>query len=670
MGARLQHFLPNWQAITDDPWILNTVRGYSLELTSAPNQHHPPTPITFDQEKSAALTSEIHKLLQKQAISQVENSPDEFLSPIFLVPKADGSYRPVINLRDLNSHIAYHHFKMEGIKTVKGLMKKGDWLAKLDLKDAYLSVPMSPVHTHLLRFQWQNQTYQFNTLPFGLSSAPYVFTKLLKPAVAILRRLGIRVVLYLDDMLIMANSKEEARLHLATAMHLLTALGFILNLNKSVSTPTQKVVFLGFCLDSRTLLISLPTSKIQSVQRMIREILAQGQVTVLKLSQLLGSMISTHPAILPAPLYYRHLERAKITALRHNPSYNTVVTTSDEMRKELTWWLQQLPRHNGRSMQVTHWDMVIESDASTLGWGANLNNTSTEGAWTQEKACHINYLELLAAFLALKTFATNLHHKTILLRLDNMTAIAFLNRMGGTHSVPLCNLAVQIWKWCLERNVFIHAEHLPGKLNVRADWHSRHVQDCSDWQMHPMIFQQLQDRLGPFSIDLFASRTNAQLPIYCSWKPDPSAVAINALSISWTDHHPYLFPPFSLLSRCLEKINREKVEAVVIAPVWSNQVWYPLLLQSLQDAPILLPNTMDIILNPQGEPHPLVQEGHLPLAAWPVSGRVMAQKAFQTELCPSCRSHGESQQSRPIPVFGDGGVAGVINNKLIQFQPL
>jgi hypothetical protein len=335
VGARLQHFLPNWQAITDDPWILNTVRGYRLELTSTPNQHHPPTPITFNQEKSAALTSEIHKLLQKQAITQVENSPDEFLSPVFLVPKADGSWRPVINLRDLNSHITHHHFKMEGIKTVKGLMKKGDWLAKLDLKDAYLSVPMSPVHTHLLRFQWQNQTYQFNTLPFGLSSAPYVFTKLLKPAVAILRRLGIRVVLYLDDMLIMAGSKEEARRHLATAMHLLTALGFIINLNKSVLTPTQKVVFLGFCLDSRTLLISLPATKIQSVQRMIREILTQGQVTALKLSQLLGSMISTHPAILPAPLYYRHLERAKITALRHNPSYDTVVTTSDEMRKEL-----------------------------------------------------------------------------------------------------------------------------------------------------------------------------------------------------------------------------------------------------------------------------------------------------------------------------------------------
>ena len=169
---------------------------------------------------------------------------------------------------------------------------------------------------------------------------------------------------------------------------------------------------------------------------------------------------------------------------------------------------------------------------------------------------------------------------------------------GGTHSETLCNLAVHIWKWCLERNIFIHAEHFPRKLNVRADWHSRHTQDCSNWQLNPLIFQQLQDRLGPFSIDLFASCTNALLSTYCSWKLDPSAIAVDALSISWRDQHKYLFPPFSLLSRCLEKINREKVEAVIIAPVWCNHVWYPLLLQSLQDAPILLPNTMEIILIP------------------------------------------------------------------------
>ena len=116
-------------------------------------------------------------------------------------------------------------------------------------------------------------------------------------------------------------------------------------------------------------------------------------------TQLLHSMVSTHTAFLAAPMHYRHLERTKITALRHSHNYNTLVTTSDNMRQDLTWWLQELPRHNGRSMQIMEWDMVIESNASTLGWGASLNNTSMGGPWApQERSHHINYLELLAAF--------------------------------------------------------------------------------------------------------------------------------------------------------------------------------------------------------------------------------------------------------------------------------
>lgn len=640
-------------------------------MPSHPHRSHSVQFRPVSNERSEALAEEICKLQQKGAVSVVREAPGQFLSPIFLVPKSDGTWRPVINLRELNTHIAYHHFKMEGIRTVKGLMQSGDWLVKLDLKDAYLSVRVDPGHRHWLRFQWQNQIYQFDTLPFGLSSAPFVFTKLLKPVVAVLRQAGIRLVLYLDDMIIMAKSVHEAQTHLASAMHLLTALGFILNLKKSVLSPVQRLEFLGFLLDSRTMTISLPCSKIQTIQSLVREIWDQDRVSVLKLSQLLGMLVATHPAVLPAPLYYRQLERAKIRSLKNTQSYETMVTVSEEMRRDLLWWLNDLRKHNGRSMQITQWDITVESDASMQGWGASCNSTSTGGSWSiEESQQHINYLELLAAFLALKTFASTTQSQAILLRIDNVTAIAFLNRMGGTHSMQLSELAVQIWRWCLERNIFIHAEHLPGRENVRADWQSRHASDCSDWRLHPSVFRQLQDRVGPFSIDLFASRTNTQLPTYCSWKLDPSAIAIDALSISWKDHRPYLFPPFALLSRCLAKIKKEEVDAVIIAPVWCKQTWYPLLLQSLKETPILLPNTADIILGPKGEPHPLVQQGHLPLAAWPVSGKVSAQKAFQIEWSQSCKSHGEEPQRTRTQVFGDAGVAGVLCGRRIQFQHL
>ena len=92
---------------------------------------------------------------------------------------------------------------MGSIRTVKGLLMPGDWLVKLDLKDAYLSVLIYVSHQKFLRFHWESKEWQFQALPFGLCSAPYILTKVMKPVVARMRQLGIRLILYLDDMLIM-----------------------------------------------------------------------------------------------------------------------------------------------------------------------------------------------------------------------------------------------------------------------------------------------------------------------------------------------------------------------------------------------------------------------------------------------------------------------------------
>ena len=202
------------------------------------------------------------------------------------------------------------------------------------------------------------------------------------------------------------------------------------------------------------------------------------------------------------------------------------------MREDLNWWIHEANRHNGRAMEIPQWDVVIESDASKRGWGACLEETSTGGLWTEQEQQHsINYLELLASFLGLQTFVSSRRDIAILLRLDNVSAIAYLNKMGGPHSDRLSRLAMEVWGWCLQRNIVIHAEHLPGKENVQADWESRHMSDSSDWRLDREVFETLEQLFGPFSVDLFASRTNYQLPIYCSWRPDPTAWAVDALSI-------------------------------------------------------------------------------------------------------------------------------------------
>ena len=472
-------------------------------------------------------------------------------------------------------------------------------------------------------------------------------------------------------MLIMAKTQEGVKKHLATALELLVALGFVINMKKCAMHPVQSIGFLGFVLDSRKMSISLPTEKLKALQKTATKLSCQQTGTVRQLAQLLGMMVAAHPAILPAPLNFRYLERAKTQALRRGLPYEAQLDVTRRMKMDLSWWIEEAAKHNGRTIQITHWDLTIETDASKLGWGAFCQGVRTGGSWTPlEKRRHINYLELLAAFLALRSFLASKRRLSVLLRIDNVTAIAFLNRMGGTHSQELSDLAVEVWRWCLENEITIHAEHLPGRENVRADWESRHVRDSSDWMLQRSIFLQLESRLGPFSIDLFASRTNTQLPVYCSWRPDPAALTVDAFSLPWRNHHAYMFPPFSLITHCLEKLHSEQASAVLVAPVWHNQLWYPSLLGSLIDFPILLPPVQSILVGPESQSHPLVRQGHLPLAAWPISGDPFALEDFRMGLLSLSENHGATRLSQHTLQLGGSGIAGALHEVLIPFLHL
>ena len=140
------------------------------------------------------------------------------------------------------------------------------------------------------------------------------------------------------------------------------------------------------------------------------------------------------------------------------------------------------------------------------------NGVRTRGPWSpQEQTLHINCLELLAATLAVQTFAKEKSRITILLKMDNTTAVAYVNRMGGTASPTLSQLTKDLWLWCMERNILLQA-HLPGVLNSIADKESRTWSDRSEWRLSPALFQRINHQLGPLSTDLFASRLSAQLP--------------------------------------------------------------------------------------------------------------------------------------------------------------
>ncbi|XP_078616244.1 uncharacterized protein LOC144884664 [Branchiostoma floridae x Branchiostoma japonicum] len=624
VAGRLQHFLPQWQAITSDAWVLQAIQGLKPQLTGRPIQRVAPREQNRSTEETDLISKEIQSLLQKGAITEVLPTPGEFVASLFLVPKKSGGWRPVVNLKPLNQYVLAPHFKMEGLQDLKSLIRPGDWMASLDIQDAYFHIPIHPSFRKLLRFQFQSRLWEFQVCPFGLNCIPRAFTKITKPIIAVIRSQGIRIIIYLDDILILGTSAQECRDNLKFVIDLLTSLGFLLNWEKSQLIPTQKITFLGMVIDSLLLTFSLPEEKVMNLVQTCSSLQGSQQISLRQLARVLGKMTASVLAVLPAPLYYRALQTLLNDSRTQGLSWEDKVTLPQEARQELLVWSQCLSQWNGKVFVNPQGPILtITSDASLQGWGATCENNQTGGRWSlSESKLHINELELKAAFFALQCFAATRKNIHVHLRIDNTSAVAYINHQGGCKSLTLCKTALNLWKWSLARGLTISAEHIPGVQNEEADTASRVFQDTTEWSLHPDLFRLASRQLNFHpEVDLFASRLNTKLPKFCSWKPDPLAWKVDAFTWPWNGMKVYIFPPVCLLSRCLAKVRQDKAQAMVIAPFWPSQPWFPLLKELATDEPFPLPVDKYSLSLPgsRTETHPLWKT--LKLTAWAVSGR-------------------------------------------------
>ena len=173
-----------------------------------------------------------------------------------------------------------------------------------------------------------------------------------------------------------------------------------------------------------------------------------------------------------------------------------------------------------------------------------------------------------------ETFAKQSQNLHIHLQMNSTTAVTYINRMGGTHSSTLSNMACSLWQWCLQRGITLSAEHLPGVHNTTVDAESRPFHSSAEWQLLPSVFKRINTLLRPCQVDLLATKLNHQLPHYISWRPDPSAMSTDVFQGKWTGFLRYAFPPFALVGKCLQKVRREKCSLLIVAPVWASQAWY------------------------------------------------------------------------------------------------
>ena len=184
-----------------------------------------------------------------------------FYSTYFLVPKKTGDLRPILNLKPINGQIRRPSFKMETVASVMKALKVGDWMTSLDLKDAYFHIPIHPGHRQYLRFCIQDRCYQYRVLPFGLTTSPRTFTKVLAPVIAYLHSRGILAFPYLDDILFSAKSEAKLASQMTLVKQVFSQAGFIINVKKSSMTPSQDMVFIGARIQSSKNLVSLPPER-------------------------------------------------------------------------------------------------------------------------------------------------------------------------------------------------------------------------------------------------------------------------------------------------------------------------------------------------------------------------------------------------------------------------
>ena len=341
-AGNIAHSLDIWKQITSDKEVITTVMGMKIDFITEPIQHYIPNSIVNITERHA-IDNEIKKLLLKRVVEPTGHTNNEIISGIFVKPKKDGSHRLILNLKQLNQYTSKLHFKMDTLNTVTKFIEKDCFMASIDLKDAYYSVRIAKTDRRYLRFYWNCKLYQFTCLPNGLSCALRKFTKLLKPPLTELHQLGHIAVAYIDDIYLQGRTHNDCLKNTLNTSSLFDSLGFIIHPDKSVFSPSQHVVFLGFVLNSVNMTVSLTTERALDVITLCKILLEKTRPTIRETACVIGKIISTFPGVMYGPLYYRSLEADKTSSLKQNKGkFDKCMTLSTSAKSELDWWIANL----------------------------------------------------------------------------------------------------------------------------------------------------------------------------------------------------------------------------------------------------------------------------------------------------------------------------------------
>jgi hypothetical protein len=665
------------------------VSGWMPELSGTPYQFAPPREPTWTAAELAAMTTINAELLTEQIVEPIPD-PDfanpmvllaasmamcyyggspfmvpamvlPFVHVMFAVPKPHSEkWRGVSGLSGFNRRwMIPRHFKMEGLHSVRQLLLPMDFMTVIDLRAAYPTMGINPRYRNWFIYRFRGKYYRYRGACFGASSLPRAFTKLLRPVVAFFRSFGIRLVIFLDDILIMNSSFAACAQDTQDVIVVLTWLGFVISTKEQVKlVPDQEQIWCGTFISSLTMMFSLPKDKLVKMQRKMKktiQLCSSGKRLTLKAwASVLGLMRSTLVCVLPALLFSQGVRRFVNGAITRNKKCWDQVMPLPPL--EVLENLQRFAApafcaYNGRPIRPLPADLVFSSDASGYGGGMVTKDRQpidleSRFHWLpSELDQHINWKELVTHLKSLQGFDLELPglvlNATLENNCDNTVAMSYVNRQGGR--VPELSYAAEaLWYWLLDRGATIRDVFLPGVQNVDADTASRWFIDHSEYQLLPRLFSQLSSLYGPFSVDAFASRVNCQMrPFWSRWI-DPDSAKRDALRQPWSGLNLFLHPPYPLIARVLSKLQDEKITAAtLVAPLWPSQPWWPVLLSMTMDMVQL--GQVCVVMQHPTKPTTMPPTSTWMLVAFRVSGRCSNSRdiirKLSTELWKDTKVH-------------------------------
>ncbi|XP_065943705.1 uncharacterized protein [Magallana gigas] len=294
---RLRNAVQFWKSINASDFIISTIStGYVIPFIM------PPKEMYMKNNKSAILNAEfvsdtVSELLLSSCIIQVPFIP-VVVNPLSVAMNSSGKKRLILDLSVLNKFVRRDKVKFEDWKIALQYFQKGFHMFKFDLKSGYHHIDICSAQQTFLGFSWNNLFYVFTVLPFGLSSAPYIFTKCLRPMVRYWRQSGVNIVLYLDDGLGLAESYEKGVSDSLFVKDSLEKAGFLVNLEKSIFEPCQMLEWLGMIWNTNMFCLSIPERRIQDCKSTLADLFHRlPKITARQLAQFTGKVISMGPVI-------------------------------------------------------------------------------------------------------------------------------------------------------------------------------------------------------------------------------------------------------------------------------------------------------------------------------------------------------------------------------------